>query len=65
MSETVVHARCDVFGWKDDLTMGEVVAVECTQTRGWCIADPSDPKKLKSSPVPEKLVVLLRRRATV
>jgi len=45
------------------LTKGKVVAVECTQTRVWCVADPTHPSKLKSSPVPEELVALLKRPA--
>jgi hypothetical protein len=38
--------------------------VECVPTSVWCIANPSDPKKLKSSPVSEALVALLRRPAS-
>jgi hypothetical protein len=43
--------------------LNEQAAVECSQTRVWCIADPADPKKLKSSPIPEELVALLRLEA--
>lgn len=59
---TVTSLKKSSFEIRHCLTKGEVVAVECTQTRVWCVADPSDPKKLKSSPIPDELVALLKRQ---
>jgi 4-hydroxybenzoyl-CoA thioesterase len=38
------------------LLNGATTAVECSQTRVWCTADPEYPKKLKASAIPEILV---------
>lgn len=37
------------------------VAVECVQTRVWCISNPRDPKRLKAGAIPEEIVGKLRR----
>lgn len=58
---TIASLKKSSFEIRHCLTKGEVVAVECIQTRVWCIADPLNPKKLKSSPIPEELTTLLRR----
>jgi 4-hydroxybenzoyl-CoA thioesterase len=60
---TITSLRKSSFELRHCLTKDDVVAVECTQTRVWCVADSADPKKLKSSPVPEEVVKLLRRPA--
>jgi 4-hydroxybenzoyl-CoA thioesterase len=58
---TITALRKSSFEIRHCLTKSEVVAVECVQTRVWCVADPADPKKLKSSPVPQELIACLKR----
>jgi 4-hydroxybenzoyl-CoA thioesterase len=38
------------------LLNGETTAVECSQTRIWCTADPDNPHKLKACAIPEDVV---------
>jgi 4-hydroxybenzoyl-CoA thioesterase len=60
---TITSLKKSSFELRHCLNKGEIVAVECTQTRVWCVADPVDRKKLKSNPVPDELIALLRRPA--
>lgn len=46
------------------LLNGGTTAVECSQTRVWCTADPDDPKKLKASAIPEILVAKFKLPGT-
>jgi 4-hydroxybenzoyl-CoA thioesterase len=58
---TVSSIKRSSIGVKHCLTRDGEVAVECTQTRVWCVADPADPKKLKGGAVPDEVVARLRR----
>jgi 4-hydroxybenzoyl-CoA thioesterase len=58
---TIASLKRSSFGIKHCLTKNGAVAVECTQTRVWCVADPADPKKLKAAAVPDEVVARLRR----
>lgn len=60
---TISTLKRSSFEVKHCLTLSGTVAVECTQTRVWCIADPVDSRKLKSSPLPDELVAMLKRSA--
>jgi len=37
------------------LLKGEVLAVECFETRVWTVRSPDDPEKLQSKPVPQEI----------
>ena len=58
---TVSGVKRSSIGVKHCLTRNGEVAVECTQTRVWCVTDPADPKKLKGGAVPDEVVARLRR----
>jgi 4-hydroxybenzoyl-CoA thioesterase len=58
---TVSALKRSSFEIRHCLTKNGEPAVECTQARVWCVADPADPKKLKASAIPEDVVAKLKR----
>lgn len=58
---TITSLRKSSFEIRHCLMLENVSAVECSQTRVWCVSDPANPKRLKSAPVPDDLVALLKR----
>jgi 4-hydroxybenzoyl-CoA thioesterase len=53
---TISDLKRSSFAVRHCLVKQGKAAVECAQTRVWCIADPDDPRKLKSSPLPDEVV---------
>jgi 4-hydroxybenzoyl-CoA thioesterase len=43
------------------LMRGEEVAIEATETRVWAVADPDDPDKIRSAPMPDEVIAALSR----
>jgi 4-hydroxybenzoyl-CoA thioesterase len=43
------------------LMRGEQVAIEATETRVWAVADPADPDKIRSAPMPDEVIAALSR----
>lgn len=43
------------------LMRGEQAAIEATETRVWAVADPDDPEKIRSAPMPEEVIAALSR----
>ena len=58
---TIGSLKRSSFEVKHALMKGGAPAVECSQLRVWCGADPNDPKKLKSCPIPDQVIEKLRR----
>jgi 4-hydroxybenzoyl-CoA thioesterase len=58
---TIASLKRSSFAIRHCLTKSGAVAVECTQTRVWCVADPADPHKLKAAAVPDEVVARLKR----
>src|SRR5258706_370764 len=40
---------------------GEVLAVECQETRVWCAVSSDDPEKIESRPIPREVIERLSR----
>ncbi len=58
---TIHELKRSSFGLRHVLVKDGRNAVECSQTRVWCSADPADPKKIKASPIPDEVVAKLKR----
>jgi len=43
------------------LMRGEQAAIEATETRVWAVADPDDPDKIRSAPIPDEVIAALSR----
>ena len=41
------------------LLRGDEVAIEATETRVWAVADPDDPDKIRSAPMPQEVIAAL------
>jgi 4-hydroxybenzoyl-CoA thioesterase len=56
IESSVKEWRKSSFDVHHRLLRGEVLAVECFETRVWTIHSPDDPTKLKSKPVPREVI---------
>lgn len=43
------------------LLRGDQVAIEASETRVWAVADPEDPDKIRSAPMPDEVIAALSR----
>ncbi len=43
------------------LMRGELPAIQATETRVWAVADPDDPDKIRSAPMPDEVIAALSR----
>jgi 4-hydroxybenzoyl-CoA thioesterase len=55
----LVHIGRSSFRLEHKLTHAGALAVEGTETRIWVVRDPTDPKRIKSQPIPAEVVARL------
>jgi len=56
IQSTIGEFRRSSFSVRHRLTVADVLAVEGSETRVWAAADPDDPARLKSRPIPEDVI---------
>ena len=56
VESSVTEWRKSSFDVQHRLWKGDVIAVECVETRVWTVRSPEDPEKLQSRPVPREII---------
>jgi 4-hydroxybenzoyl-CoA thioesterase len=61
IESTITRFGRSSFGVSHRLMRGESLAIEASETRVWAIADPDDPDKIRSAPIPADVIDVLSR----
>jgi 4-hydroxybenzoyl-CoA thioesterase len=56
IESTITRFGRSSFGVAHRLLRGETVAIEASETRVWAVADPEDPEKIRSAPIPAEVI---------